>query len=410
MKEKTLTEELVLEDFQRAVVFLTLHKMKKSFKTASVYAQAEYTEKALKLHVDSKFILKMTKLGNKRLFTEFLSKSDHLFTYHKHVAWKYKSGRRFKVNSWFELKLGIDELDSMMNSKLYMDLKSSLYSKRVHKVLDTLFYGKRRTESKKEDTTMTKAEEKEIYDMAAAGKTGSDPKYLIKQKKKKEKAEAKRQQTMINKAIDASVIKLKEQEDEIASLKAEIARLKQLKDLSSDIPSESLESSELEKLRAEAAMWRKIDSDPLACEQHYNEMLSRMLPPQEESPTQADEIADDIDISSLMQLAPSHPDDDIPSEEPPHPSKVLPKLAEHVKNCIVGPVIAEKVSALYGEVQKFKQPVVQCDLTASLQKNARKRSEVLEAVKEELRGQLSEKESKWLEEQIGLAKNAAKCT
>ena len=184
MKEKTLTEELVLEDFQRAVVFLTLHKMKKSFKNASKYAQAKHTEKALKLHIDYKLLAKLSRLGNCKKFTDFLSKSAHLFTYHKHVAWKYKSGKLFSINSWFELKLGIDELDSMMNDKKYMDLSSSLYSKRVHKALDTLFYGKRRTESKKEGNAMTKAEKQELLDKEARGELAMPAKYLIKQQEK----------------------------------------------------------------------------------------------------------------------------------------------------------------------------------------------------------------------------------
>lgn len=348
MKEKTLTEELVLEDFQRAVVFITLVKIKKHFKTASLYAQAAHTRKALKLHIDYKLLDKISRFEHKRMLTHFIEKSTHLFTYHKHVAWKYKNKSKFKkdkfkINSWFELKLGIDELDSMMNDKLYMDLKSSLYSKRVHKALDTLFYGKR------DRSTMTKAEEKAIHGKAADGELGCSPEYVIKQIKKKERSQKRRQETIAKKAVQASFEEFAKLKAENEQLKAEIARLEQLKDLSSDIPSESLESSELEKLRAEAAMWRKIDSDPLACEQHYNEVLSRMQPAEDEDEdivvdqamqAQLDEIrklqsklnygynydkiVDELAgeaVSELEGRAPKqlHPGDDIP-DVPPEPA------------------------------------------------------------------------------------------
>ena len=286
MKKKTLTEQQVLEDFQRAVVFLTLLKIKKHFKNASKYACAKHTDKAKFLHIDSKILKRLSTFDNKRKFTQFLEKSAHLFEFHKHVAWKYRSGRQFKISSWFELKFSIDKLDKCLESKLYMDLKSDLYSKRVHRILDSLFYGRQK------EGNMTKAEEKAIYDKAANGELGCSPEYVIKQIKKKERSQKRRQKTIVKNALESAsedFIKLKVENEQ---LKAKVARLEQLKDLSSDIPSESLESSELEKLKADAAMWRKIDSDPLACEQHYNEVLSRMQPAED---------GEDIAVDQAMQ-------------------------------------------------------------------------------------------------------------
>lgn len=168
MKKKTLTEALVLEDFQKAVVFLTLLKIKKNFNNASEYANSKHNDKAKYLHIDSKILKRFSTFDNKRLFNKFLQKSDNLFDFHKHVALKYASGKKFKINSWFELKFSIDELDKYLKSDLYMSLKSELYSKRVHKILDNLFNSKKKEESnttkseeKKEDN-MTKAEEKAI--------------------------------------------------------------------------------------------------------------------------------------------------------------------------------------------------------------------------------------------------------
>ena len=156
MKKKTLTEELVFEDFQRAVVFLTLLKIKKNFKNASQYANSKHTDKAKYLHIDSKIIKRLSTFDNRRLFSKFLQKSANLFDFHKHVAFRYASGKKFKINSWFELKFSIDELDKYLESDLYMSLKSELYSKRVHKILDNLFNSK-----KKEESNTTKAEDEE---------------------------------------------------------------------------------------------------------------------------------------------------------------------------------------------------------------------------------------------------------
>ena len=151
---------------------------------------------------------------------------------------------------------------------------------------------KKLAEEKKEDN-MTKAEEKAIYDKAANGQLGCSPEYVIKQIKKKERSQKRRQETIAKKAVQASFEEFAKLKAENEQLKAEIAKLKQLKDLNSDIPSESIENSELEKLKDDAAMWRKIDSDPFACEQHYNEVLSRMQP--------AEDDEEDIVVDQAMQ-------------------------------------------------------------------------------------------------------------
>ena len=321
MKKKTLTEALVLEDFQKAVVFLTLLKIKKNFNNASEYANSKHNDKAKYLHIDSKIIKRFSTFDNKRLFNKFLQKSNNLFDFHKHVALKYASGKKFKINSWFELKFSIDELDEYLKNDLYMSLKSELYSKRVHKILDNLFNSKKKKESnttksdkeesnttksdkeesnatkseeKKEESNMTKAEEKAIYDKAANGELGCTPEYVIKQINKKERSQKRRQETIAKKAVQASFEDFAKLKAENEQLKAEIAKLKQLKDLNSDIPNESIENSELEKLKADAAKWRKIDSDPFACEQHYNEVLSRMQPAE-------DDEEEEIVVDQAMQ-------------------------------------------------------------------------------------------------------------
>ena len=302
---------------------------------------------------------------------------------------------------------------------------------------------KKLAEEKKEDN-MTKAEKKAIYDKAANGQLGCTPEYAIKQIEKKERSQKRRQETIAKKAVQASFEEFAKLKAENEQLKAEIAKLKQLKDLNSDIPSESIENSELEKLKADAAMWRKIDSDPFACEQHYNEVLSRMQPAEDEEKDivvdqamQAqldqirqlqseinygynyDKIADQLAeeaVSELKGIAPKqqlHPDDDIPDvppepahvkpptddipdKEPTYPSKVLYRLAEFVKKCYINPNAASRLAAMYGESQTFKSPKVECDLVAAIQSNVKQRLFILKAAHKELLGKLNKKDLDWL--------------
>ena len=278
---------------------------------------------------------------------------------------------------------------------------------------------KKLAEEKKEDN-MTKAEEKAIYDKAANGQLGCTPEYVIKQIKKKERAKKRREETVAKKAVQASFEEFAKLKAENEQLKAEVAKLKQLKDLNSDIPSESIDNSELEKLKADADMWRKIDSDPFACEQHYNEVLSRMQPAEDE---EEDDIVVDqamqaqLDqISELERIAPKqqlHPDDDIPDvppepahvkpptddipdKEPTYPSKVLYRLAEFVKKCYINPNAASRLAAMYGESQTFKSPKVECDLVAAIQSNVKQRLFILKAAHKELLGKLNKKDLDWL--------------
>ena len=371
MKKKTLTEALVLEDFQKAVVFLTLLKIKKNFNNASEYANYKHTDKAKYLHIDSKILKRLSRFGNAYYFTQFLEKSAHLFEFHKHVSWKYRSGKQFKINSWFELKFSIDDLDKALKSKLYMDLKSELYSKRIHKILDNLFNSKNKKESnttkaeeKKEDN-MTKAEEKEIYDKAANGQLGCSPEYVIKQIKKKERAKKRREETVAKKAVQASFEEFAKLKAENEQLKAEIAKLKQLKDLNSDIPSE-------------------------------------ITPKQQLHPD--DDIPD-------VPPEPAHvkpPTDDIPDKEPTYPSKILYRLTEFVKKCYINPNAASRLATMYGENQTFKSPKVQCDLVAALQSNVKQRLLILKAAHKELLGKINKKDLDWLVSNINRTKNELK--
>lgn len=380
MKKKTLTEALVLEDFQRAVVFLTLLKIKKSFKNASEYAHSKHTDKAKHLHIDYKTLDNLSRFEHKHLLTSFLEKSAHLFEFHKHVAWRYASGKQFKINSWFELKLSIDELDKCLESKLYMDLKSDLYSKRVHRILDSLFYGRQK------EGNMTKAEKEAVYKKYADGKGAfTSPEFEIKQIEKKERSQKRRQETIAKKAVQASFEDFAKLEAENKLLKAEIARLKQLKDLSSDIPEEE----------------KKQPTDAELEDKQADEIAESILP---------DFVADGSDIPDCPpEPAPVKPPiDDIPEKEPAHPSKVLPRLAEFVKKCYIGPTAASRIASMYGDSKEFKSPKVECDSVAALQKHAKQRKLIFDTALKELYGKLAKKDLQWLDSNIKKTQNEIK--
>lgn len=149
MKKKTLTEALVLEDFQNAVVYLTLHKIKERFKNATRYTLASKFDKASKLHIDYSILDKLSRFEHKHCLTYFIEKSAHMFTFHKHVDKKYASGNSISISSWFELKIAycaileksvfkINTLDEVLKDKYYMDLSSERYSARLRKTLKKL--------------------------------------------------------------------------------------------------------------------------------------------------------------------------------------------------------------------------------------------------------------------------------
>lgn len=235
---------------------------------------------------------------------------------------------------------------------------------------------------KKEDTTMTKAEKQELLDKEARGELAMPAKYLIKQQERKERSQKRRQETVAKKAVESAFEDFAKLKAENEQLKAEIARLKQLKDLNSDIddmPEEDAPSEEelLEKQAEELAAQIQIPEDDIPEE----------LP--EPAPVQP-------------------PSDDIPEEEPPHPSKVYSRLTEFVKKCYIGPSTAARLSEMYGERQEFKQPVVHCDLVAALQSNAKQRLTVLNTAFKELNGKLLKKDLAWLVSNIKKTQNEIK--
>lgn len=291
-----------------------------------------------------------------------------------------------------------------------------------------------------QDIIMTKTEKENLKKECEQGLHGFPYEFLVKNIEKKERRAVKTQERRIKRVAQKTLIeeqtKIAKLEQELAQAKAEIARLKQLKDLNSDIPNENLNENltetELNQLKEYAAAWIRINQDPLACEQHYNEVLSRM-------PQSEDNSADNIEITPVMQdqlnqiyqiesnntntipefvkngddIPEAEPEQvvdnsDIPEEEPPHPSKVLPKLAEFVKKCYIGPSTATRISELYGEKQIFKQPRVQCDMISAIQQNAKYRYDILKTVQKELTGKISNKDKQYLEYEIGKINNELK--
>lgn len=370
--------EFYLTRFQEVVCFLTAVGIKKHFKTVAEYKKAPNSSKAYCLNISGKILVKLSRVRSidKYRFEEFIEASSSLFTYHKHCHKTYKSGKKFSRNSWFELS---DlELEKWFSNDSNFNTKTcELINKESHKWIDKHIYYKLQ---QKEDN-MTKAEKEAVYKKYADGKGAfTSPEFEIKQIEKKERSQKRRQETIAKKAVQASFVEFAELRAENEQLKAEIAKLKQLKDLNSDIPEDTVPEAELE-------------------ENQSDKIAESIMP---------DFVKDGSDIPEAepIQITDNKFDNsDIPEEEPPHPSKVLPRLAEFVKKCYIGPSAASKISELYGEKQIFKQPNVECDMISALQKNAKQRLVILSTTFKELSDKLLKKDLMWLASNINKAQN-----
>lgn len=88
-----------LKRFQEVVIFLTILNIKNNFGALEKYRNSSIANKALKLHIAEKILRKISKYKLK----EFISKSTHLFKYHKHCHKTFISGKKFIRNSWFQI-------------------------------------------------------------------------------------------------------------------------------------------------------------------------------------------------------------------------------------------------------------------------------------------------------------------
>lgn len=228
-----------LKRFQEIVIFLTILNIKNNFGTFEEYRNSSIGNKALKLHIAEKILRKISKYKLK----EFISKSTHLFKYHKHCHKTFASGKKFTRNSWFEINEEFF-IEENLNKLIEIQLNSLSYHSRQW-IYKNIF-------DKQQGNIMTKAEKENLRIECEQGKHGLPYEVLVKDIEKKERRKKKSQEKRLKKAamqandeLNKEIEKLKQQ---ILEKDAEIKYLNQFKDITSDVPDNSpIEYEDLEK-------------------------------------------------------------------------------------------------------------------------------------------------------------------
>lgn len=184
----------------------------------------------------------------------FLPKWLH---YRPHFTKQYKSGKSYSVHSYWYIDF--DHLEDIFRKQdelvAAIDAKSAKYTKRQFMLINKLFLfdkgganrakrlEKERLERKagkiksmknyKKIDGHTKSEWNELHE---SGKLAFTWEQACKAEWKKERRADKHRMTIAKKAAKATLKELTEAELKIRQLEAEVAHLKQLKDLNSDIP------------------------------------------------------------------------------------------------------------------------------------------------------------------------------
>ena len=96
--------------FTKIICWIALFRIRRSYGSLKSYLEApvfgprELNPKSWRMNLPWKFILALTKTSDgKKHLKEFLAKASGLLTYHRHVHRKYKSGKIFARQSWFEV-------------------------------------------------------------------------------------------------------------------------------------------------------------------------------------------------------------------------------------------------------------------------------------------------------------------
>lgn len=140
-----------------------------------------------------------------------------------------KTGKSFAVHSYWYIDF--DVISRWLDCSDVADCRSRFYTKEQYHLINKLFLNhkkevKRKKNQKAEDGTVTRAREEQIRQECAEGKHSVDADYLIKQEKKRERAEEKRKISIAKKAVKATMSEYAKIIAENESLKHEIEKLK----------------------------------------------------------------------------------------------------------------------------------------------------------------------------------------
>ena len=242
--KKKYGEDFYLKRFQEVVCFLTASKIKKHFGTLEKYYAAKNSSKAYSLHIKWNILFHLTRVGSTHKMNELIAASENVFKYHRHCHKTYKDdlnatppkqdskdsgktlqkpkGKHFSRNSWFELSDKVLEDYFAAPEDNFNTKTCHVLSKEAHKFIDWCVFkykiykydtSPRPKKQKKDTIDMTKAEKDKIRQECAEGKHACSADYLIKQREKDERRQAKKQQRMVDKSNEQLQLALKKIEE-----------------------------------------------------------------------------------------------------------------------------------------------------------------------------------------------------
>ena len=141
----TKDNNFYLTRFQECVKFLTQRNIiefihKDNLKSFDDYKKQSAARKAYYLNINSEIILKLTCCNKTYCLNDFLEKSKNIFTYHRHYHKKYKSGKQFSRNSWFELLNESDIKICFDNPSFIHTNNKEILSEESHNFIDNKIY------------------------------------------------------------------------------------------------------------------------------------------------------------------------------------------------------------------------------------------------------------------------------
>ena len=247
----TKDNNFYLTRFQECVKFITQRNIiefihKDNLKSFDDYKKQSAARKAYYLNINSEIISNLTRCNKTHCLNYFLEKSKNIFTYHGHYHKKYKSGKQFGRNSWFELLNESDIKICFDNPSFIHTNNKEILSKESHKFIDKIYlvyYKKLKKNEDKENEDMTKKEEQAIDKKYAEGKgtyinAETEKKMIRKQEQQKTKREKNRIRKICKQTMVEEQMLIEKLTQENKELKAHIEYLEKLVVKNSDIPVE----------------------------------------------------------------------------------------------------------------------------------------------------------------------------
>lgn len=321
-------------------------------------------------HVDS-WLIEFICDGNKkingkhvRLTKKIVDAAQSMSQYLKYIGKKNvktKNGKTFNHLSYW--MIDTRKAEKAFTNGALTNPKSSFFSRESHAIIDGIVfqYARLRMKMMNEciknsnniagDNTMTKTQKENLKAECEKGLHGLPYEYLVKDIEKREKSNLKRLKTRIRKLTQQAMvemqIELEKANGRIKELEAENEHLKSLKDLNSDIPQDD-DVAEVENKNLDNPFYDMTDEE-LEATIKSTEAMKKDLAKIEAEKKPVPELVEEVEGVEPKQ------DDDIPENDIPEDSKVVPRLQEFVNKLYISKREADRLSRLALERRTFKE-------------------------------------------------------